>query len=93
MKYKNIVNKVIEKEQFDPEKVEEIIRLALDGIANIILTEGRIELSNFGEFKIVTVKARKVHNPETGEIFIKPERQTVRFKPSKIMKEKFNQGE
>jgi len=90
VKNKILVNKVIEKAQYDPKKVEEIINLALDGIADIIIAEGQIELSDFGEFEIVTAKPRKVRNFKTGEKHIMPEHQKVRFKASKVMKERVN---
>jgi len=93
MKYKILVDKVVEKTQYDPEKVSEIVQLALYGIIDIITTEGQIELSNFGEFKIVTSKARKKYNLQTCETYAMPNKQKVRFKPSKIMKERLNRGE
>ncbi len=62
--------------------------MTLDGIINALASEGRLELRQFGVFEVVTRKAR---NPRTGEEAV-PERQSVKFKPGKIMAEKLLKG-
>lgn len=46
-----------------------------------------LTIRGFGAFEIVTRKARKGHNPNTGEEMIIPEKKTVKFKPGKLIKD------
>ncbi len=50
----------------------------------------RIELRGFGNFKVVTRKARLARNPKTNEPVQVPERLSVVFRPSKDLKEYIN---
>jgi nucleoid DNA-binding protein len=45
----------------------EIIQRVLDGITHTLITEGRIELRNFGIFEVKKRNPRRERNPRTGE--------------------------
>ena len=67
----------------------------LDSFAESIekaLREGRnIELRGFGTFFVKKIKEKhSARNPKTGEIINVPEKNKVRFKPSKKLKELIN---
>jgi nucleoid DNA-binding protein len=62
-----------------------IVQAILDGMLETIVTEGRLELRNFGVFEVRTRKARQARNPRTGEIFPVPEQKVVSFKPGMLM--------
>ena len=67
----------------------------LDSFAESIekaLREGRnIELRGFGTFFVKKIKEKhSARNPKTGEIIYVPEKNKVRFKPSKKLKELIN---
>src|ERR1700741_3191341 len=68
--------------------VLEIVQRVFDGIIETLVTEGRIELRNFGVFEVKKRKARKAHNPRTGESVMVPEKMAVTFKPGREMEEK-----
>lgn len=68
--------------------VKRIVQMTLDGIIEVLKTEGRLELRNFGVFEVRTRKPRKARNPRTGEVVMVPTRKVVTFKPGKIMEEK-----
>jgi len=52
------------------------------------LKEGcKLRIPDFGTFKVVRSPARKGRNPKTGEEIDIPARNTVKFKPAKILKE------
>jgi len=68
--------------------VLEIIQRVFDGIIDTLVTEGRIELRNFGVFEVKKRKARKARNPRTGESVMVPEKMAVTFKPGLEMEEK-----
>jgi nucleoid DNA-binding protein len=69
-------------------EVKAAVQKVLDGIIDVLDTEGRLELRNFGVFEVVTRKARVGRNPKTGETAEVPERKTVKFKPGRVLKQK-----
>jgi integration host factor subunit beta len=58
----------------------EIVQRVFDGIIEVLVSEGRIELRNFGVFVVRKRRARQARNPKTGERVSVPERQVVAFK-------------
>ena len=53
-----------------------------------MLSEGRIELRNFGVFEIRQRRPRRARNPKTGETVSVPARAIVTFKPGRAMAER-----
>ena len=51
------------------------------------MTEGRIELRNFGVFEVKVRRPRKARNPRTGAKVSVPSKKVVTFKPGKEMEE------
>jgi nucleoid DNA-binding protein len=72
-------------------QVREVVQRVFDGITATLVTEGRIELRNFGIFGVKKRKARKARNPRTGEHVEVPERLVVTFKPGLEMEERVGQ--
>jgi integration host factor subunit beta len=66
----------------------EIVQRVFDGIIEVLVSEGRIELRNFGVFVVRKRRARQARNPRTGERVSVPERLVVSFKPGLEMEEK-----
>ena len=54
-----------------------IVQMTLDTIIEVLATEGRLELRDFGVFEVYARKARKGRNPRTGEEVMVPERRRV----------------
>src|SRR5438132_2397101 len=69
-------------------KTKEIVQQTFDSIVKTLLSEGRIELRNFGVFEVKRRKARKARNPRTGERVDVGPKSVVTFKPGKEMEEK-----
>jgi nucleoid DNA-binding protein len=65
-----------------------IVQGVLDGIIETLLSEGRIELRNFGVFEIKQRQPRRARNPKTGETVSVPARAIVTFKPGREMAER-----
>jgi integration host factor subunit beta len=63
----------------------DIMQQVLDGIIEVLVTEGRIELRNFGVFEVKKRKAKQARNPRTGAKVQVPERFVVKFKPGEEM--------
>jgi nucleoid DNA-binding protein len=69
-------------------KTKEVVQKTFDAIVDTLLTQGRIELRNFGVFEVKRRKARKARNPRTGTRVDVPPKYVVTFKPGKEMEEK-----
>ena len=59
----------------------------LDAIIQTLVSEGRIELRNFGVFEVKQRAPRKARNPRTGDKVYVPSKNVVTFKPGKEMEE------
>jgi integration host factor subunit beta len=89
----DMVIEIAKKTNVEQQKVKQIVQLTLDSIVDILSSEKRIELRNFGVFEVRTRKARKARNPRTGDEVMVPEKQVVTFKAGKIMEEKIGGNE
>jgi integration host factor subunit beta len=65
-----------------------IVRRVFDGIVETLLSEGRIELRNFGVFEVKRRRPRQARNPRTGERVAVPPRAVVTFRPGREMAER-----
>jgi nucleoid DNA-binding protein len=88
MTKKDIAKKIAEATGIPNLKVIEIVQMLFDGITEILVEEGGIELRNFGVFKVKKRKPRKARNPRTGEAVMVPARRTVTFKPGMALMKK-----
>ena len=68
--------------------VKRIAQMALEGLIDALVDDGRIELRNFGVFEVKTRRGRKARNPRTGEEVMVPAKRVVTFKPGKLMEER-----
>jgi Bacterial nucleoid DNA-binding protein len=73
-------------------EVKAIVQQVLDGIIETLVSEGRIELRNFGVFEVKKRKARQGRNPRTGEKVFVPEKAVVTFKPGREMEARVSQS-
>jgi nucleoid DNA-binding protein len=85
MTKKDIVKNIAEATNIPLMMVTGIVQMLFDGITEILVEEGNIELRNFGVFKVKERKPRKARNPRTGESVMVPARRTVTFKPGRAM--------
>jgi nucleoid DNA-binding protein len=65
-----------------------IVQRIFDGIIDTLLTEGRIELRNFGVFEVKERRPRRARNPRTGDPVQVPAKLVVTFKPGREMEER-----
>jgi integration host factor subunit beta len=80
MTKRDMAKAITEKTGIHGTDVKTIVQQVLDGIIETLASEGRIELRNFGVFKVKKRKARRARNPRTGEGVFVPERTVVSFK-------------
>lgn len=87
MTKKEIVKKISEDIGLTQLKTKDIVQRTLDAIIQTLVTEGRIELRNFGVFEVKRRAPRKARNPRTGAKVYVPSKNVVTFKPGKEMEE------
>jgi integration host factor subunit beta len=84
---KEIVKKISEDIGLTQLKTKDIVQRTLDAIIDTLVSEGRIELRNFGVFEVKRRAPRKARNPRTGDKVFVPSKNVVTFKPGKEMEE------
>ena len=70
--------------------VKWIVQMAFDGIVEVLASEGRFELRDFGVFTVRTCRERKGRNPRTGESVMVPARKKIVFKAGSLMRKQVN---
>ena len=88
MTKKEIVRSISEKLELTQQSTKEIVQKTFDAIVETLVAERRVELRNFGVFKVKRRAPRKARNPKTDEIVNVKEKYVVTFKPGKVMEEK-----
>ena len=87
MTKKEIVKRISEDIGLTQLKTKDIVQRTLDAIIATLVSEGRIELRNFGVFEVKQRAPRKARNPRTGDKVYVPSKNVVTFKPGKEMEE------
>ena len=88
MTKKDIVIKITDKTGIKQVDVKTIVQNTFDVIIESLIRSEKVELRNFGVFKIKERKARFGRNPRTGESVPVPPRKVVVFKPGLEMKQR-----
>ena len=88
MTKKDIILKVSDETNIKQIDVKKVIQKTFDFITDALVRGEKIELRNFGVFKIKQRKSRTGRNPRTGEVVPVPPRKVVVFKPGLEMKKK-----
>ncbi|MDR1959314.1 MAG: integration host factor subunit beta [Planctomycetaceae bacterium] len=87
MTKKEIVKTISEEIGLTQLKTKEIVQKTFDTIIKTLAEERKIELRNFGVFKVKRRAARKARNPVTGEEVNVEEKYVITFKPGKEMEQ------
>lgn len=72
-------------------KTAQVVQAFLDQVIQTLVTEGRLELRDFGIFDVIAQKPRKLKHPLTGKPVYVPSKNVVGFTASKHMKKQLNQ--
>ena len=88
MTKKDIILKVSDETNLKQIDVKKIIQKTFDCITDALVRGEKIELRNFGVFKVKQRKSRTGRNPRTGQEVPVPPRKVVVFKPGLDMKKK-----
>jgi integration host factor subunit beta len=90
MTRRNLILAITEETGLPQLQVRNIVQKVFATIVETLIKEGRVELRNFGVFKLQRRKARMARNPRTGENRMVPERYTVILKPGKAVAKRIN---
>ncbi len=88
MTKKDIVLKIADETGLKQADVKLVVQKTFDIITEALAMGDKIELRNFGVFKIKERRPRVGRNPRTGEAVPVPPRRVVVFKPGLEMKSK-----
>jgi nucleoid DNA-binding protein len=88
MTKKDIVLKITDMTGIKQVDVKTIVQKTFDVIIDSLVRSEKVELRNFGVFKIKERKARFGRNPRTGASVPVPPRKVVVFKPGLEMKQR-----
>ena len=88
MTKKDIVLRITDLTGIKQVDVKKIVQKTFDVVIESLVRAEKVELRNFGVFKIKERKARFGRNPRTGESVPVPPRKVVVFKPGLEMKQK-----
>jgi nucleoid DNA-binding protein len=88
MTKKDIVLKITDMTGIKQVDVKTIVQATFDVIVESLMRNEKVELRNFGVFKLKERRARFGRNPRTGESVPVPPRKVVVFKPGLEMKDK-----
>lgn len=88
MTKKDIVLKITDMTGIKQVDVKRIVQKTFDVVVEALVRNEKVELRNFGVFKVKERKARFGRNPRTGQTVPVPPRKVVIFKPGLEMKDK-----
>lgn len=88
MTKKDIVLKIANETKIKQIDVKKVVQKTLECIIENLQEGKKVELRNFGVFKIKQRRGRTGRNPRTGEVVPVPPKKVVVFKPGLIMKKK-----
>jgi len=86
MTKKDIIMKIADETGLKQVEVKEVVQRTFDMIIDSLSRGEKVELRNFGIFKVKTRKGRVGRNPRTGESVSIPDKQVVSFKSGMKMK-------
>jgi nucleoid DNA-binding protein len=88
MTKKDIILRVSDETNLKQIDVKRVVQKTFDYIVDALSRGEKIELRNFGVFKIKQRKSRTGRNPRTGQVVPVPPRKVVVFKPGLEMKKR-----
>jgi nucleoid DNA-binding protein len=88
MTKKDIILRVSDDTNLKQIDVKKVVQRTFDCIIEALVRGEKIELRNFGVFRLKQRKSRTGRNPRTGQVVPVPPRKVVVFKPGLEMKKK-----
>lgn len=83
----DLVDRIAEKSGLTKAACEKALNAFLDAVKDVLLAEGRLNLTGFGTFAVESRQARKGRNPRTGATITIPASKVVKFRPGRKLKD------
>lgn len=87
LKYKELVEKLAEKEGLKKTQAKAMLDFVLDEVKGTIKKGGVVDVPGFGKLKVAKRAARTGRNPATGETIKIAASKKIKFTPAKALKE------
>jgi nucleoid DNA-binding protein len=87
MNKKEIAESIYKKLEIKRFEAYSFIDLFVEAIVDCLESGEKVVISNFGTFKVVDRKKKKVISPKNNQSMVIPERKVVKFLPAKNLKE------
>ena len=84
----DLVSKVAKDKGFTKKDVEIIVNATIDGIADALANNDKVQFIGFGTFEVSERAAREGRNPKTGATMKIDAAKTPKFRPGKKLKDK-----
>jgi DNA-binding protein HU-beta len=84
---KNVIKDLATNYNLTQKLAGEVVEAVVQGILNEILASGKLRITDLGTFVVKTSTARVGRNPKTGEELNIPSKKSVRFTPTKALKD------
>ena len=88
MTKRDLVVKIAQQTGLTQGDVKNVVEGMLDGITEALAAGDKVELRDFGIFKVKSRKSRVGRNPRTGTVVHIESKRVTTFKPGKVMKER-----
>jgi integration host factor subunit alpha len=86
----DIAARIAEQLNFTRKESEEITELVLEVLKRVLVEEGKLKISGFGNFEVKRKKDRRGRNPQTGEEMTITARRILTYHPIVVLKNKLN---
>ncbi len=87
MNQAELIAKVAETADLDKAQAGRVVEAVLSGVSDALKAGDKVSLSGLGIFEISDRAARQGRNPATGESIQIPASKSVKFRPTKSLKE------
>ena len=88
---KELANNIKIKIGLSSKKIQELTDDLIDIIMDILIIQKKVNIKNFGSFKIIFKDKREGRNPKTKEKFTISSRNVIKFVSSDILKQKIRE--
>ena len=88
---KELANNIKIKIGLSSKKIQEVTDDLIDIIMDILIIQKKVNIKNFGSFKIIFKDKREGRNPKTKEKFTISSRNVIKFVSSDILKQKIRE--
>lgn len=86
MTKRDMILKIADETDIKQVDVRRVVQKTLDHITKSLANGDKVELRNFGVFKVKSRRGRTGRNPRTGETVPVPPKKVAVFKPGLVMK-------